>query len=55
MKKLFIIEDDKDLCQELKLCLENAGYEANYLTNFSNTIEEINKIKPDLILLDIQL
>lgn len=55
MKKILIIEDDKDLCQELKLCLENAGYEANYLTNFSNTIEEINKIKPDLILLDIQL
>ena len=55
MKKILIIEDDKDLCQELKLCLENAGYEASYLSKFSDAIEDIKKINPDLILLDIQL
>ncbi len=55
MKKILIVEDDQDLCQELKLCLENAGYEANFLINFTNVVSDILNLKPDLVLLDIQL
>ena len=32
MKKILIVEDDKDISIELKALLENSGYEASILT-----------------------
>ena len=32
MKKILIVEDDKDISIELKVLLENSGYEASILT-----------------------
>lgn len=55
MKKILIIEDDKSLCSELKELLDNAGYEAIIINNFENTLNEIIKVNPDLILLDINI
>lgn len=48
-----IVEDDKKLCQELKLLLDNAGYIGIILEDFSHAKNEIIKSYPDLILLDI--
>lgn len=55
MPKILIIEDDEKLRDELKIFLNKNGYEATTLTTFNNTIQEILKRKPDLILLDINL
>ena len=55
MPKILIIEDDEKLRDELKIFLNKNGYEATALTTFNNTIQEILKRKPDLILLDINL
>ena len=55
MPKILIIEDDEKLREELKIFLNKNGYEATTLTTFDNTIQEILKRKPDLILLDINL
>ena len=55
MPKILIIEDDEKLREELKIFLNKNGYEATALTTFNNTIQEILKRKPDLILLDINL
>ena len=55
MPKILIIEDDEKLRDELKISLNKNGYEATALTTFNNTIQEILKRKPDLILLDINL
>ena len=55
MPKILIIEDDEKLRDELKIFLNKNGYEATVLTTFDNTIQEILKRKPDLILLDINL
>ena len=55
MKKILIVEDDKDISIELKALLENSGYEASILTDFKNASDEILRNKPDLVLLDINI
>jgi len=55
MEKILIVEDDKKLREELKIFLNNSGYEAYVLESFSNTINDIIDINPDLLLLDINL
>lgn len=55
MQKILIVEDDEKLCDELKIFLNNNGYEAQSLNKFDDTIQDILKINPDLLLLDINL
>lgn len=55
MQKILIIEDDEKLRNELEKFLNNNGYQVETLKTFNNTIEDILKIEPDLILLDINL
>ena len=55
MKKILIIEDDESVRGELKELLSNAGYEALILEGYSNMLDDILSIHPDLILLDINI
>ncbi len=55
MQKILIVEDDEKLRNELKIFLEKNGYKVEVLENFKNTIEDILNIKPDIVLLDINL
>ena len=55
MQKILIVEDDEKLRNELQIFLKNNGYEAEVLKEFNNTIQDILELKPDLILLDINL
>ena len=55
MEKILIVEDDETLRDELSNLLSNSGYEVLVLTDFKNSKEEIIKLKPDLILLDINI
>lgn len=55
MQKILIVEDDEKLRNELEIFLDNNGYQAQSLKTFNNTIEDILKINPNLILLDINL
>lgn len=55
MSKILIVEDDKKLREELIKYLRNNMYEAEGLSNFSNSIEDILKFNADLVLLDINL
>lgn len=55
MPKILIVEDDEKLRNELEIFLKNNGYQVNTLKKFDNTIEEILRQRPDLILLDINL
>ena len=55
MFKIMIVEDEIKLREELKLFLENNGYEVILLTEFNYSISFINKNKVDLILMDINL
>jgi len=55
MAKIMIIEDDKSISNELKELLDNNGYEGIILEDFKNSLEEILKTSPDLLLLDINI
>ncbi len=55
MNKLLIVEDDIKIKEELKNFLSNNGYEVFTVDSFEDTLNEIIKVKVDLILLDINL
>ncbi|MCR4609992.1 MAG: response regulator transcription factor [Eubacterium sp.] len=55
MNKIFIIEDEKAIRDELLTFLTNSGYEAEALTDFKNAKAEILAAGADLILMDINI
>lgn len=55
MRRLLVVEDDARLREELCVLLGRNGYEAEALTDFGNTVEQILNSAPDLVLLDLNL
>lgn len=55
MKKILIIEDDKTISNELKILLDDNGYDSYQLFNFHQVTKKIIEFDPDLVLLDIVL
>ncbi|MDU2266356.1 response regulator transcription factor [Clostridium celatum] len=55
MTKIFIIEDEKTIRDELSIFLSRYGYEVEAPTEFENIIDCVKEKKPNLILLDINL
>lgn len=55
MEKVLIIEDDLYIREELESIFEKRGYVVESITNFNNTLEDIKKSNPDLIVLDLNL
>ncbi|WP_124220539.1 response regulator transcription factor [Aquisalibacillus elongatus] len=55
MFKILIIEDDVSLFHEIKERLTQWSYDVYGIQNFNQVIEEFSEIKPDLVVIDIQL
>ncbi|WP_411682086.1 response regulator transcription factor [Clostridium thailandense] len=55
MEKIFIIEDDSRIREELCTFLNKYGYNSSFSINFKNIVEEAIKENPAIILLDINL
>ena len=53
--RIFIIEDDISISTLLKDYIDRYGFEGVVASNFNNIIEEFEKCRPSLILLDINL
>jgi len=53
--KILIIDDEMNICLTLKNILEDEGYNCEYLIEARNYLEEVKKIQPDLVLLDVRL
>lgn len=53
--KILLVEDDKTLFQEIKERLSQWSYEVYGVSNFHHVISDFTVIKPDLVILDIQL
>ena len=53
--KILVVDDDKNICELLRLYLEKEGYSVAISNQGEEAIAKINAIKPDLILLDIML
>ena len=52
MYKIAIVEDDREIREELAILLKNAGYQINQINNFENVEQQILENEYDLILLD---
>ena len=55
MKKILIVEDDKQICEELAQLLEHEGYESIVLEDFEHALVQIHDAHADLVLLDINI
>lgn len=55
MKKILIIEDDRWISTSLKLYLENSNFKVLIHEEWLQAISMIEKINPDIIILDINL
>ncbi|WP_339804120.1 response regulator transcription factor [Paenibacillus sp. FSL R5-0744] len=55
MFKLLLIEDDSTLFNEIKERLTQWSYDVYGIQDFSNVTQEFIAIKPDLVIIDIQL
>jgi CheY-like chemotaxis protein len=53
MTKILIIDDDQDIIENLQLILESNGYDVAVKTDTDHLIDEVEKVNPDLIILDI--
>lgn len=54
-KKVFIIDDDKDYGDALKIVLESNGYEVTQLLNIDDGRKAVDQKRPDLIILDVMM
>ncbi|QOR68778.1 response regulator transcription factor [Cytobacillus suaedae] len=55
MFKLLVIEDDKSLFNEIHSRLTDWSYDVYGIRDFNNVLQEYTEIKPDLVIIDIQL
>ena len=55
MFKIIIVEDDKEIREELKILLENSGHKVKLIEDFDNVADKIIQENPHLVLLDINL
>lgn len=55
MMTIMIVEDEEMIREELSSLLESAGYSVIAPTDFQNVTKQVLDVKPDLLLLDIQL
>lgn len=53
--KILVVDDDLNICELLKLYLENEGYTAYVANDGKAAVDMFNEKSPDLILLDIML
>lgn len=53
--KLLLIEDDTTLFHEIKDRLSQWSYDVYGITDFSNVLAQFSDIRPDLVIIDIQL
>lgn len=53
--KVLIVDDDENICEVIKMYLENSGYDTRVCYNGKAAEEAFSHYKPDLVLLDIML
>ena len=55
VKKIMVVDDDKEFLDELQETLVLSGYEVKAVNEASEAFTTATKIKPDLILLDLKM
>ncbi|MBK5480377.1 response regulator transcription factor [Peribacillus sp. TH16] len=55
MNTIMIVEDDIKIAELLRIHIKKYGYQSVIIEDFENILDTFQKIKPDLVLLDINL
>ena len=55
LEKILVVDDDKNICDLLKLYLDKDGYKLILAYDGEEALVKFNSLKPDFILLDIML
>lgn len=55
MEKIFVIEDDENIRNLIKMALEGNGYEVDAFENAEDALELIEQVKPELAICDLML
>jgi len=55
VKKILVVDDDKEFSEELKELLFLSGYETMVINDSTQTFDAARTLKPDNILLDIKM
>ncbi len=54
-QKILVVDDDVDLCDSLKVVLEQAGYDTQTAASRTEGMEKIRTQPPDLVILDVMM
>ena len=55
MKKVLVVDDDKNICELLKLYLQKEGFETYFAYDGSQAVTSAKENKPDIIVLDVMM
>ena len=55
MKKVYVIDDDRDIIDSVTMILEAGGYEVASQMEQNNAVENITAFGPDVIILDVMM
>ena len=55
MKQLLVVDDEKEICEFLKAFFEERSFNVRTATNGEDAIREIEKTKPQIVLLDVHM
>lgn len=53
--KILVVDDDKNICELLRLYMENDGYTVSLAYDGESALKMFDEFKPDIVLLDIML
>lgn len=54
-EKIMIVDDDRNICELLRLCLEKEGYDTCCAYDGKSAVEDFSHQQPSLVLLDIMM
>jgi len=54
-KKILVVDDDKDIREIIMYILESEGFSVSGLDNGSAVLNTVHEMRPDMVLLDVQL
>ncbi len=55
MKKVLVVDDDKNICELLNIYLKNEGYEVVFAYDGSEAVNKTKLEQPDIIILDVMM
>lgn len=52
-KKVYIVDDDVDLVESVRMSLEAAGFKVEYQHDANGLVDNVREFNPDVIILDV--